>query len=227
MSISNVNIPLVGLFLGSLVVFSGHLLHSGCPTQKAESDQGLLRCAAMGGYNLCADYLAPDAKKVEDFGLKTLESFGSNITSLDEQFKHKFPNGIEYLVEKPKDGACLSPNGARVFYNTVVSKISNLVSSSADTDCIQKAHTASKLRSDARKVTRAISCNHADDDFLEARDACTYGTKRPGFLYFVGKYAKQAIEKCKNKVCDIKQITCDAVIKGALRTNAAVNAIFS
>lgn len=226
MKICKVNIPLTGIFLGSLAILGGHFMHSGCPTQKAESDQGLLRCTAMGGYNLCADYFAPDAKKTENFGKDALNQFGSSITSLDQQFKLKFPNGIEHLVTKPTNGTCLSAGPARVFYNTVVSKIASLVSNSTATDCIQTAHTASKLRSDARKVTRAVSCNNADDDFLQSRDACTYGTKQPGFLYFVGKYAKQAAANCKDKICDIKQATCDAVIRGALRTNAAVNAIF-
>jgi hypothetical protein len=212
---------LLGLVVGGLAILSGLLIHQGCPTRQMESQHGFAQCGRMGYYNVYP--FAPNATALEELGNKTLHGWNTNTEALNAGFAKRFPQGIAHFTEGLSTDSCLSDGEARSFYKTVTSRVASWLGTFTATDSVEKAHTASKLRSDARKLTRTKMCDQTEAHVLKKRDRSEYGTEQPTFAYMVGKYAQQAVAKCKNTVCDIRNATCSAIISGAEKTNKIYN----
>jgi hypothetical protein len=216
-----VNKSLLGFFVSGLALMAGVLIKTGCPTQQIESQYTSLQCGRMGYYDIYP--FVPNATALEALGNKTLQEWNTSIQALDSQFAQHFPQGIAHFTQDTGTRPCLNNSLARTFYNNVTSAISSRLGNWTTVDIVEKAHAASTLRAEARKLTRDKMCDQGEVRVLTKRDRSEYGTELPTFAYMVGKYAARALSKCVNSICDIKNATCSAIIGGAEKTNRVYN----
>ncbi len=220
----HVNKSLVVFCLSGLALMAGTLMHKGCPTPEIDSQHTSLQCGRMGYYKVfCAP---PNATAIEELGNRTLKQWNVSRETLEARYAALLPDGIARFADVGS-GPCLSNSASRSFYNNATSAVSSWLSKLGKVDIVEKAHLASTLRAEARKVTRDKMCDQAEVRVLKERDLYEYGTKELSFPYVVGKYAKKAMLNCTSRICDIKKATCAAIIGGAEKTNAIYNWVAS